>query len=128
MANFTNNTTQLQSLLEKVNALPDAGSGGSVETCTVTFNLEQLIEAFKPSGDYYYTDETMSIATGSWTNGVNFTATVSKGTLFVLFDLVGNGYQLSDSNADLIHSSMTYDEHIVSVFAIHGDSIITVVG
>lgn len=31
MANFTNNTTQLQNLLEKVNALPEAGSEGGGE-------------------------------------------------------------------------------------------------
>lgn len=45
MANFTNNTTQLQNLLAKVNALPEAGSGGgasggSVDTCTVTIITE----------------------------------------------------------------------------------------
>lgn len=31
-----NNTTALQALLEQANALPDAGSGGTVETVTVT--------------------------------------------------------------------------------------------
>ena len=41
MANFTDNTTQLQNLLAKVNALPEAGSGGgSVETCTVTISMD----------------------------------------------------------------------------------------
>ena len=35
MVNFMNNTTQLQNLLEKVNALPKAGSGGGVETCSI---------------------------------------------------------------------------------------------
>ena len=29
MSNLTNNTTQLELLLEKVNALPPAGSGGT---------------------------------------------------------------------------------------------------
>lgn len=29
------NTTELQAILAQVNALPEAGSGGSVETCTV---------------------------------------------------------------------------------------------
>lgn len=35
MSNLTNNTTSLQEILETVNALPEAGGGGAVETCTV---------------------------------------------------------------------------------------------
>lgn len=37
MSKLTTNTTDLQAILDKVNALPDAGSGGgaSVETCSV---------------------------------------------------------------------------------------------
>lgn len=39
MSQLDTNTTNLQSILETINALPEAGSGGgggSVETCTVT--------------------------------------------------------------------------------------------
>lgn len=37
------NNTDLQSILDTINALPDAGSDGtSVETCTVTINLSGL--------------------------------------------------------------------------------------
>lgn len=37
MSKLTTNTADLQAILDKVNALPNAGSGGgSVETCTVT--------------------------------------------------------------------------------------------
>lgn len=34
------NTTDLQAILDAVNALPEAGSSGAVETCTVTIRLD----------------------------------------------------------------------------------------
>lgn len=47
MSNLNNNTTQLESLLVKINALPDADSGGgSVETCTVTVSMSGLGATF----------------------------------------------------------------------------------
>lgn len=39
MANFTNNTTQLQNLLAKVNALPNAGGGGGDSTTPETHTI-----------------------------------------------------------------------------------------
>ncbi|MBE5800050.1 MAG: hypothetical protein E7321_08900 [Clostridiales bacterium] len=43
---ITTNNTSLQEILAKVNALPEAGGGGSsgggVETCTVTFVYEEV--------------------------------------------------------------------------------------
>lgn len=40
MSQLNNNTTALQEILATVNALPEAGgSGGSVETCTVTLTI-----------------------------------------------------------------------------------------
>lgn len=44
MANFTNNTTQLQNILAKVNELPDAGGGEdiSAETAEYTAQLDEL--------------------------------------------------------------------------------------
>lgn len=41
MSQLTTNTTSLQAILDAVNALPEAGSGGgaSVETCTVNINF-----------------------------------------------------------------------------------------
>ena len=51
MANFTNNTTQLQNLLAKVNALPEAGSGGgSLETGTLPTFTSYVVTHDK---DYY---------------------------------------------------------------------------
>lgn len=42
MANFTNNTTQLQSLLAKVNALPMVGSGG-LDTSDATATVDDIV-------------------------------------------------------------------------------------
>lgn len=41
MSNLNNNTTQLESLLAKVNALPEAG-GVSMETCTVQISIYNI--------------------------------------------------------------------------------------
>lgn len=35
MSQLTTNTTSLQAILDAVNALPEAGGGASIETCTV---------------------------------------------------------------------------------------------
>lgn len=49
MSNLTNNTAELRDILAAVNALPDAGSGGNVETCTVTINIVQSsLQSFCP--------------------------------------------------------------------------------
>jgi hypothetical protein len=42
MANLTNNTTQLQNLLAKVNALPEAGSGG-IDTSDATATVDDIV-------------------------------------------------------------------------------------
>lgn len=46
MSNLTTNTASLQEILDAVNALPEAGgggsSGGSVKTCTVTITYEEV--------------------------------------------------------------------------------------
>lgn len=46
MSNLTSNTTELQSILDAVNALPDAGGGSSVLD-----NLFEVIETFTPAED-----------------------------------------------------------------------------
>ena len=48
---FQSNNTDLQSILDTINALPDAGSGGTVETCTVTIT-DQYGDY---GGDFYLT-------------------------------------------------------------------------
>lgn len=40
MSQLSKNTTDLDALIDKANALPDAGTGGAVETCTVTISAE----------------------------------------------------------------------------------------
>ena len=85
MANFTNNTTQLQNLLEKVNALPEAGSGGGSSgggdagMCTVEF----LANAPAPSSTVHYLNSEgeeclLDITSQMWMMG--FTITVPAKT------------------------------------------------
>lgn len=55
MSNLSKNTTDLQAILDAVNALPDAGGGsgggGSVETCDVTVSLlEGQIRSYAYTG------------------------------------------------------------------------------
>lgn len=53
MSNLTriqNNNASLDACIEKANALPDAGSGGSVETCTVTISFTGSAEGYGEFG------------------------------------------------------------------------------
>lgn len=43
---ISQNNTDLQALINTANALPDAGGGGSVETCTVTMTTDMIILAY----------------------------------------------------------------------------------
>ena len=77
------NNTELQSILAAVNALPDAGGGGSVETCTV----ELLADSPASSSNVYYSSANMVAGMGTmgamdWMGGKTFT--VAKGTILVV--------------------------------------------
>jgi hypothetical protein len=64
------NNTNLQALIDKANALPDAG-GSSIETCEVVLHDDTF------SVTWYYTDAEMSIKTFK---GVHTEITVAKNT------------------------------------------------
>lgn len=88
MANFTNNTTQLQNLLVKVNELPEAGSGGSTaapENCTVTLRnfglVNRILYSSFEDGEYKaYTQSTHTIET------TTFTATRGSAVILMAVD------------------------------------------
>lgn len=74
------NTTALQSILDAVNALPDASGGGgaAVETCTV----ELLMYNANVTFELYYTSPNMTISSLSVSQGdFEATLTVAKGTV-----------------------------------------------
>lgn len=103
-------------------------SGGSVETCTVTVNERRPgLNTYASSGDYYYTGADMVFATGQWTAGTTFTATIAKGTAFIIKNFGGTGYSISGS-ASLLLGGVFYDDTTVSIFSVNGDSTITLVG
>lgn len=61
MSNLNNNTTQLEALLAKVNALPDAGSGGGGSSGgTVTVLVSGIPE---PDTYIYYLDGDFNLCT-----------------------------------------------------------------
>lgn len=68
MANQLENIAGLQSILETVNSLPDAGSGGggTPETCTVTIELASYTDVQAPVDLKTYQYQTSD---GSWTFG-----------------------------------------------------------
>lgn len=98
-AELQQNNTELQSILAAVNALPDAGGGGSVETCTV----EILTDAPAASSNVYYSSANMVAGTGTmtpmdWMMGKTFT--VAKGTILVV-DASFSGWVIT-GNATLL--------------------------
>lgn len=44
---FASNNTDLQTILDKVNALPDEGEGGTVDTCTVVLQADSSLSRKK---------------------------------------------------------------------------------
>lgn len=108
------NNTNLQELINKANALPDAG-GGSVKTCTVGVSLDAPA-LMAPIA--YYTDSNMIIQSVSLSD--SNTLTVPIGTLLVtaggsLIDsITGDGEKLAYNGG-------------ISVFKINGASAIAVV-
>lgn len=76
MSQLTKNTTDLDALIAKAQALPDAGSGGTaVETCTVRPYLMNGLY-YGDNGDYAATvfrNGEISCVTGTW-NATDITA------------------------------------------------------
>lgn len=84
MSKIEQNTTDLQAILAAVNSLPEAGGGGgSVETCTVTFDYRWItlnaIAYSSPDGAVYI-NQFENKTTGS----VTF-ANVLKGSAFMIY-------------------------------------------
>jgi hypothetical protein len=92
------NNTNLQALIDKANALPDAGSGsgGSVETCTVTINKTG---AFSVRA-YYTTLEDTVVGTNASSPGpMPLTIECIKGSILYLYGFGG----------DVTYNSLTID-------------------
>ena len=74
------NNTNLQALIDKANALPDAGGsgGGSVETCTITVMLDSPAPTFP---QIIYTNTNMQIVSEDLEGQLSLT--VVKGTILI---------------------------------------------
>ena len=95
------NNTNLQALINKANALPEAGgggSGGSVNTCTVTVLYPEPIVPVTPY--VFYTNSNMEVVSEYFTN--TLTLTVAKGT--ILLGLGGSSMDnVVSGDASIIH-------------------------
>ena len=71
MSQLTQNTADLDALIAKANALPDAGSGGggAVETCTVTVTFTGVVAGYGSAG--LATIEFSQVASGALTHRTN---------------------------------------------------------
>lgn len=112
-----NNTTNLQSLLEQVNNLPEAGSGGgdgaNIETCTFTINDENgYVGIFAYIGVENGTPTLINME-----YPLSFEATIVKNTMVYIY-ISGIAYAtLSSGITDITQRS--YDESISSNFILH---------
>lgn len=100
--NTIKNTT-LPELLQKINSLPNAGSGGgSVETWTGTIYGAQGVLGSIPDLTYYYIDETFTLRYATLSKGTSQTVTIMANTLVgrVSGDVIGN--ELTDYNDSVI--------------------------
>lgn len=113
------NNTNLQALINKANALPEAGGGGSggMETCTVT--------ATQPGGPtpvipyIVYTNSNMEIVSEDLTDAL--TLTVVKGTILLGIDGSSMDNVVS-GDASIIHHYGTQTS-----FQINGNATIEIV-
>lgn len=122
-------TSLLTDLETAIDALPDAGSGGSggsVETCTVTVSEEYPgMGTVASSGAYYYTGADMAFSTGQWTSGESFSVTVAKGTVLILINYGGVTYRITGDAELVFGGRLTGTSSMnISVFSINGDCTI----
>ena len=89
------NNTNLQALIDKANALPDAGgSGGSVETCTVTFIGVSILLTLNDDVNASGGDRLSS-------NGATGARTIVKGAKLLIPDYA-SGFPVTITPADAV--------------------------
>ena len=93
------NNTNLQTLIDKANALPDAGSGsgGSVETCTVIFTCFDSIEGYAYTA--YENNEItakgeLNHSVGTNPTSMTFSNVVCGSAIYVFNDYYANGLRV----------------------------------
>lgn len=88
------NNVELQEILNSVNALPDAGGGGGVETCTVQFSY--IDSLWHLPGVLYYTKPDLTFGSSIYQMSQeeyvpSISVTVLKNSIVVLAGSVGEG-------------------------------------
>lgn len=104
------NNVDLQTILNKVNALPEAGGGGgggSVETCTVTFTKwGSFPEPGMGEGIVYYSDGNGAVKNTQYSILNDTVITVAKNSLIAIKG-GWNGNMSTATNATMIFTAMT---------------------
>lgn len=114
MAQLKTNTTDLQSIIDKVNALPDATS---IETCTLTLTSDG--SPMPPNGlTVCYVSDDLVPTSANISEG---TLTIAKGTVLTIY----NGTSTSEISGNA--TEMVYNT-LITVIAVNGDFAYKYVG
>lgn len=115
------NNADLQTILNKVNALPEAGGGGggSVETCTVTFRKgSSMTEPGMGTGTVYYSDGNGAVKNTLFNIVNNTTITVIKNSIIY----VSGGWSGTISTAT--NATLLYSYTAIAVYSIENDAVL----
>lgn len=113
------NNTDLQSILDTINALPESGSGGtSVETCTVRTAIHSSGYYVGTDGTYYatvYRDGTIQNISGTWNSSVNASNPITDVVCGSVFAISGSNLLRMDPSEYIVNASVLY--HNLSTYS-----------
>ena len=112
------NNTNLQSLIEKANALPDAGE--NIKTCTIT--IADITEVFNTNFQIYYIDSNGNHA-HTYTSKDATTILATCG-LITIYDMVGNAIDCNCSG----EATLAFLGYDTCAYYVSGDCQINVTG
>lgn len=99
------------------------GSGGNVETCTVSIAIEAPTDT--PSGNIYYTTGELSVGTQSWEMMDSVTITPIKGSVITMYGIYGSSYAWDITGDAEMIEALYGDSGGSTTFAVNGDCSIT---
>lgn len=70
MSQLTTNTTTIDELITMANNLPNAGSSGAAETCTVEITLNEVVQSTQYPFQYAYSCVSDGVITSGTQSGI----------------------------------------------------------
>lgn len=122
------NNINIQSLIDKANSLPDAGSGGggSAESYTVTIEGSQNFPLSFSANAYFYDARGGTTFYDIWGSNMPYTLTnVSKGMLVLLDRSFSGALQGAYAVSGDIYDVQNYDG-IIAIFDVSSDGTIVI--